>query len=64
MMIIGGGSGNDLNASGFSVTNLYPCLDDALSSVPVEPSAPDDDSDEDNENVVLPSYEDVISGKV
>ena len=63
MMIIGGGRENDLNASGFSVTNLYPCLDDALSSVPVEPSAPDD-SDEDNENVVLPSYEDVISGKV
>jgi len=59
----GGGSGNDLNVSDLSVNNLYPSLDDALSSVPVEPSAPDD-SDEDNENVLLPSYEDVISGKV
>jgi len=59
-------TGNNL-AAGDLPTNIYPSLDDALSSVlPVtEPSAPDaEDSEEDNANVVLPSYDDVMSGKV
>ena len=57
---------NDLNASQM-VANIYPTLDAALLSsmrLELEPSAPAEDSDEDNANVVLPSYDDVISGKV
>ncbi|KAF6029017.1 hypothetical protein EB796_012677 [Bugula neritina] len=63
---IAAGPSNNL-AAGDLPTNIYPSLDDALSSVlPVtEPSAPDaEDSEEDNANVVLPSYDDVMSGKV
>lgn len=57
--------GNDLNLS--HTSNLYPSLDDALSASlgsGITPSAPELDSDEDNESITLPSYEDVISGKV
>lgn len=51
------------------IANIYPTLDAALLSSlraeELEPTAPDADmSDEDNANVVLPSYDDVISGKV
>ena len=50
------------------VANIYPTLDAALLSSmreELEPTAPDaEDSDEDNANVVLPTYSDVMSGKV
>jgi len=53
---------NDLNSS-----NIYPSLEREFSiesEVSVGPSAPEPESDEDNENIVLPSYEDVIAGKI
>lgn len=45
--------------------NIYPSLEEALSSVQpeIDASAPDADSDEDNESIALPSYDDVMSGK-
>lgn len=60
---------NDLGGhSDRMVANIYPTLDAALLSAmraEQEPSAPDaEESDEDNENVELPSYDDVIAGRV
>ncbi|XP_067948646.1 uncharacterized protein [Watersipora subatra] len=61
-----GTNSNDLGAG--MVANIYPTLDAALVSAmryDLEPSAPElEASDEDNESVILPSYEDVIAGKV